>query len=320
MDLRLLPLLLASVAPQERAPAELLDRVVLRQEGKDYTARQVVDAAARWDASLRPTLEADPAYLRLYLDSPVFLEQTRAFSDALLAAADGAPEASAEQINREALAWAADHGLRADAAAALAHAGIEIETRARLIAAQPDGFGANELRQHMLRSVPEFFGQLQIAWMRVPLVDVQTGAAFGEGQRRAIYELLDGIGRALRAGTTDWDKALEEITADADLHARGGPVGILDRTMTGRYEEEFLRPLFDDLGFRRPEGALLRGPILTPRWAYLVRVEALVVSGVVDLERVRPRVERSLREHLLRQVLAELGAGTERKVLLPLAA
>lgn len=312
------PLFALALALQQPGAGDPLDRIVLRQDGAEHTARQIVARVARWDKSLQPTLEADAEYLRIYLNSPVFLEHVRAYSDALLLDLEQLPEPSQRQIEEEAVAWARDRSLPPDAPAALAKAGIEIETRARMIAAQPDGFGSNELRQHMLRSVPEFFGQLQVAWIRAPLIDVENGQALPEARRRAVYERLDEVARAVQSGELTWDAAVQRCTEDAELRARGGPVGIVERTMTQRYEEELLRPLFADLGFRRPEGASLRGPILTARWAYLVRVEALVVSGVVELERVRPRVERSLREHLLRTHLAELAAGAERKVLLPL--
>lgn len=312
------PLLVCTIALQQPEATAPLDRVVLRQDGVEYTAQRIVERVAQWDPSLRPTLEADPEYLRIYLNSPVFLEHVRAFSDALLVDLEQLPAPTREQVEAEALAWARDRALPADAAAALARAGIEIEMRARLIATQPDGFGSNELRQHMLRSVPEFFGQMQLAWIRVPLIDVENGQAVSEARRRDVYERLDAVARAVQSGELTWDGAIERCTEDAGLRARGGPVGIVERTMTQRYEEDLLRPLFADLGFRRPEGATLRGPILTSRWAYLVRVEALVVAGVVELERVRPRVERSLREHLLRTHVAELAAGAERKVLLPL--
>jgi hypothetical protein len=318
MTIRLLPLLLASIVPQEPAASGALDAIVLTQAGQDYTAREVVDRVTAWDASLAGAL-ANPEYLRLYLDSPVFAEQVRAFSDALLVAHEALPAASRAALEREALAWAADRGLPADAAAALAKAGIEIETRARLLALQPEESGSNELRQQMMRSIPEFFGQLQISWIRIPLFDTHTGAVLGEKERRAFYDLLDEVGRRLKASEIEWKNAVDEYSQDPLTQGREGRVGILDRTLVNRFEEGFLRPLFTDLGFRRIDGVLLRGPILTARWAYLARIEAVVIGGVVELERVRPRVQRSLHEHLLRLHLTELAAGVDRTVRLPLA-
>lgn len=319
MLLPLAPILLASLLAQEPAAPAALDAVVLRQDGREISARQVLDRLARWDESLLPALKSDAEYLRIYLDSPVFADHVRAFSDALLADSEKLPPPPAASLEREALAWAADRGLPEHAAAALALAGIEIETRARLLAGQPEQFSSSELRQHMLRSVPEFFGQLQISWIRVPLLNLETGAVLPEQERRALYEKLDELGRKLQAGEADWAEAVKEHSQDPPTRSRGGRVGVLERGMVGRYEEGLLRPLFADLGFRRPEGAILRGPILTTRWAYLVRIEALVVNGVVELEAARPRVERSLREQLLRQQLAELAAGVDRQVLLPLS-
>lgn len=311
-------LLLACACAQEPA-GDPLDSVVLRQEGRDHAARAVLARVSATDPSLMPALTADPAYLRLYLDSPVFLEHLRAYSDELMLDAEGVAPAPAAALDAEALAWAAGRSLPADAGAARARAGIEISNRARLLALQPDAFGANVLRQHMLRSVPEFFGQLQISWIRVPLFDPATGVVLSEAARRDAWDRLDRLGRSIQADEVAWEKAVEEHSQDPVTRGRDGRVGIVNRGMTDRLEEDFLRPLFADLGFRQPEGMLLRGPILTARWAYLVRIEALMVGGVVDLERVRPQVERSLRDTMLRDHLAELAAGTDRRFLLPLS-
>lgn len=308
--------LAACAAPQEPA-ASPLDAVVLRQEGVDYSARQVLARVSAYDPSVAPALEADAEYRRLYLSSPVFYEHVRSFSDELMLDAEGVPAASPEALTAEARAWALDRGLPADPEAALARYGVEVCNRARLIALQPDGFGSDPLRQHMMRSVPEFFGQLQISWIRAPLFDPKTGAVLGERARREVWEELDAAARAMEDSELEWTEAVEKHSQDPVTRGRAGRVGIVSRDMTDRLEEELLRPLFADLGFRQPEGVLLRGPILTSRWAYLVRVEAVVVSGIVDLERVRPRVERSLRETMIRQRLAELAAGTERRILLP---
>ena len=312
-----IPLLLLCVATQE-PESSLFDAVVLRQNEASFTVRQVLDRVAATDATLLPALEADAGYLRLYLDSPIFLDQLRAFSDELMLNEEGHAAPAVEALRAEALAWAADRSMPKDADAALARAGVEISNRARLIALQPSGFGASVLRQHMLRSVPEFFGQLQVSWIRVPLFDPASGAAISEKDRRDLWELLDGVGHKLQASELEWEDAVKEHSQDPVTRGRGGRIGILNRGMTDRLEEGFLRALFMDLGFRQPEGMLLRGPIMTSRWAYLVRIEAVVVSGIVDLERARPQVERSLRETMLQQLLGELAAGTDRRILLPL--
>lgn len=311
-------LALAVFGCQEPAAPEYPKTAVLKQSGVEFGVQEILARVASHDSSLMPALDADAEYRRLYLDSPVFLEQVRAFSDALMLDAEGLPAPSVEALRAEALAWASDRGLPADADAALARSGIEIENRARLLALQRDGFGSNALRQHMLRSVPEFFGQLQISWIRVPLVDPTTGTVISEKERREIWDRLEGLGRKVQTGELEWEAAVKEHSHDPTTRGRGGRVGILDRRMTSKYEEGFLRALFADLGFRQPEGVLLRGPLLTSRWAYLVRIEAVVVGGIVDLERVRPAVERSLREHTLQQQLAELASGTDRRILLPL--
>ncbi len=304
---------------QEEDVARLLDAPVLLQDGVRHSAREVVTELSRWDPTLAAALEGNADYLRLYLDSPRFLEHVRAYSDQLLLDAAEVPDVEEDLLRREASAWARERSLPGTPDSALALAGIEIRNRARLLARQPEVFGTNRLRQHMLRSVPEFFGEMQISWIRIPLFDTTTGSVLPEDERRARYDTLDEAARLVEAGELEWEEAVERFSQDPVTKARKGKVGIVDRSMTSRYEEPFLRQLFADLGYRHPQGVLLRGPIMTARWVYLVRVEALVIRGVVELERVRPRVERSLRDTLIREELDRLADGVERHVLLPIS-
>ena len=111
---------------------------------------------------------------------------------------------------------------------------------------------------------------------------------------------------------------METYSEDPANKDDDGKVGYVSRLEVKRFELDFLRETFADLGFKNPDGVLLRGPIVARRWIYLVRVDKVVTEGVVDMERVRGRVVRSLREKILRRDLAEISQGVERSVLLPI--
>jgi len=319
----LLFLALATALPAQAPDAEtpvgdLLAAPVLIQEGVRYTARQVLTASSARDASLLRSLEANAGYLQLYLASPRFLDLVQQFSNHLAVEAAGYEAVDEPALLAEASAWAKDRGLELPGDAILATHLLEIDWRARLVADQQGDFSTTRLRQHMLTSVPEFFGELQIAWIRLPLVDLETGSALSGPARRALYDQLDDVARAVLAGELPWAEAVETYTVLPRDMAAKGAAGIVRRGDTGRFEEAFLRETFKDLGFRRPDGAILRGPVLGQRFAYLVRIEAMQTRGVVDLERVRPQVARSLQEKLLHNRLSAITRGLDRQVLAPL--
>lgn len=295
---------------------------VLEQQGRTYSARDVVEAIRRWDPTLPPPVENDAAYRRLYLRSPRFLDQVQNFSNLVAVEEAGVPAVAAEQLLAEAAAWGADRGLALPADAVLALHGIEIEWRARLIAEQAPEFGTERLRHHMLASVPEFFGEARLSCIRVPLVNVADGSALPAEERRARYDFLDDLAGRLGAGSLTWEAAWEQAVDRYGASPRDrkskGALGPVKRSDVRRFEEPLLRHAFLDLGYKRLDRPLLRGPILGELWAYLVRVESVSQTrGFFDLENVRPQVERSLRERLLRERLATLAAGLERKVLAP---
>ncbi|MGB0685133.1 MAG: peptidylprolyl isomerase [Planctomycetota bacterium] len=315
-----------SSAAQEAGPAEaaapavtreaLLAAPALQQAGRSYRVEEVLARLYPLDASLEPALRDNLEYLRLYLDSPRFYDQVRWFSNLLLLDAVEMPEVDRAALEAEAVAWAADRSIEADARTALALGGLEILARARLIGEQPDVLGSDEVRKHFNRSIPEFYGRVKLSWIRVPLFDGDTGRAFGEAERQARYGTLDEVAQRLQANELAWEKAVEEYSEDLISRRQGGRVGYVTRD-DDRFDEEFLRQLFLDLGITAPQGAILRGPIMGSRWVYLARMEKIVSQGVVELNAVRPRVERSLRTYLIHQELGRLAAGVSRSVLLP---
>lgn len=315
-----------SSAAQEAGPTEaaapavsredLLGAPALQQAGRSYRVEEVLARLYPLDASLEPALRDNLEYLRLYLDSPRFYDQVRWFSNLLLLDAVEMPEVDRAALEAEAMAWAADRGIEADARTALALGGLEILARARLIGEQPDVLGSDEVRKHFNRSIPEFYGRVKLSWIRVPLFDGDTGRAFGEAEREARYGTLDEVAQRLQAGELTWEKAVEEYSEDLISRRQGGRVGYVTRD-DDRFDEEFLRQLFLDLGITAPQGAILRGPIMGSRWVYLARMEKIASQGVVELNAVRPRVERSLRTYLIHQELGRLAAGVSRSVLLP---
>ena len=297
---------------------QLLRAPVLRQDDREWTARDVVDRLAASDDSLWPAIETSPEYVELYVSSPGFYDQVRWFSSLLLLDAANVPSVAPEALLAEAKAWCDDHGRAPqEAAAMLATNPFEIETRARLIALQPDEFEENVLRQHFHGSVPEFFGRLKVAWIALPLFDPVDGRALGETERHARYALLDDVATRVRDAGLDWKEAVETYDEDPRNDAADGSVGWLLRTDVKRYDVDLLRQVFADLGFTMPQGVLLRGPVFGRRWVYLVRIEKVTTSGVVEMQRGRGRVERSLRESLLQDRLGRLGQDVERNVLLP---
>lgn len=296
---------------------DLLNQAVLQQGDKTYLAKDVLALLYPLDASLKPALESNAEYLRYYLDSLRFYNQVRWFSNLLILDARQVPEVEREVILAEASAWNGDRGGSTDhPEAILARGGLEILARARLIAQQPEEYSMREIRIHFNRSVPEFFGRLKVSWIRLPLFDVETNRAVGEEERLARYALLDDVAKKLKMEEITWAEAVEKYCEDPVTSKQEGRVGYLKRT-DQRFDEEFRRQLFVDFGVTVPKGALLRGPITGSRWIYLARVEKVFTEGVVDVQRVRDRVVRSLRVYTMFQRLHELSGSASRRILLP---
>lgn len=302
---------LDSAAQQPAAPPSAptsaqdpLERTVIEFGDQAITVAQVLERVAPGDSQLGKLLREDPSYRDAYLASPRFLTAVRSYADLLRLDELGVRKASAEELQAEAKAFAADRKSRLTAESILRTRPMLIELRARLLSQQLREFSTQELRQHMLRSVPEFFGELQCSWIRIPLVDAQAGRALTEEEARRVYATLDETASQLQSGALTWKEAVEKVSQDPLTKERDGAIGILRRDMTDRFEEELLRPLFADLGFKQLDSELLRGPIVAEKWIYLVRIEAMRIDGVPELERARPRVVRSLREHLLHEQLA----------------
>ena len=295
-----------------------LSSIVLEQGGRSYTASDVLEELYRHDASLRPALEGNAEYLGFYLDSLRFYNHVRWFSNRLMLEKAGIDAIDAEALAAEAVTWAEERGKDADhPKATLVTAPFEIEVRARLLALQVPEFSNKELRQHFNSSIPEFFGRLKVSWIRVPLFDSETNVALSHEERLALYRKLDQVGSELTAKTLEWEDAVEAHSLDPLSARSGGKVGYLKRTDV-RFEEEMRRQLFHGYGVVRPSGSILRGPIFGTQWLYLIRVESIKTEGVVELNRVRDRVIRSLRLKQMHDRLEALSQETERTILLPL--
>lgn len=308
----------STAAARDPEVESLLKQPVLQQGDRTYTAGEVLEELYPYDDSLKQALESNAEYLRFHLDSIRFYNQVRWFSNRLILDAKRIAKVDLETLEAEAAAWSLDRGGKTDfPKAILARAGLEIEVRARLFALQPETFSNREVRVHFNESVPEFFGRLKLSWIRVPLFDLETNRTFGEEERLARYALLDEVASKLEDETYSWEEAVKKYCEDPVTSRQDGRVGYLTRT-DHRFDEEFLRQLFVDFGVTVPKGALLRGPITGTRWIYLTRVEKVQTEGVVDMERVRDRVIRSLRVYRMHEKLYELSSGTARRILLPI--
>ncbi len=312
------PILLAVVLQTAPKP-EPLDFPVLRVGEHSWSGRQVIVANPWHVPSLLEDLKGDAIRQRQLLHSPIFLRQTRALGNRALLDAANIPTADEEAVLREAKAWLTDRSGKSTPRGALVNNGLEISVRARLLSQQQTEFGTVELRQHMLKSVPEFFGELYCSWIRLPLLDTKTGQVFSSQEREKVWDSLNDAATRIQAGDLDWKDAVEEWGFSPRDRDREGRIGFLRRTMTERYEEAFLRPLFQSWGYLLPNEAQLRGPILTDAWAYLVRVETVRTRGAVVLELARDRIERSLRESLLQESLMQLRKDSPLTILLPVS-
>ncbi len=296
---------------------QLLKTVVLEHQSEKFTARDILSANKWGNDALLEALQRDPQQATLFLNSPAFLSRVRSFADARNLDSAKITPASEEQIQLEASAWAKDRQRKTPPGSVLINHGIEISNRARILNAQQSRFGTADLRQHMLSSVPEFFGEISVSLLRIPLVDFSTGHVVNPEQREKTYQQLDQIAKQLGENEVDWETAVKTHSIKSD-HKKSGFMGIIRRNMSNKFEEPLLRSIFTDLGFKMPTQSILRGPIITESWAYLARIETVRTRGVVDLQQVRDRVERSLREKLLQEKLSALRSVGDAKYLLPI--
>lgn len=304
-------------APPAERPRSLLEEVVLVQDGEDYTADEVLQRAARDNPGLLEQLRRDPEALKLHLRSHRFYETVEAFGDLLLLDGANVPEVGREALLAEAKAWAVDHRSQLFPETVLTVHGPQIEVRARLLALQPESHSQAELRRHFLRSVPEFFGEMQVAWIRLPLASPDTGAVLPSNERRARARTLAEVKASIEAGELSWKEAVQRYCEDPVTSKHDGMVGVVRRRDLARFEEPLLRQAFLDLGVKTIEESFLRGPILGDKWVYLLRIDWVRSTGVVDMTRVLPEVRRSLRERELRKKLEELSQEVDRTIRLP---
>lgn len=309
----------APPAPKQQQE-DPLAAVVIELGERKVLASELVERLSQGNDQLKSLLASDADYRRAYLSSPRFLNSARAYVDLLRIDELGVRKATQEELLAEAAAFAADRKRVLTPESMLRSRPLLIELRARLLTQQASAFNNQELRQHMLRSVPEFFGEMQISWIRVPLIQAAESRALTEFETREIYDRLDVAAQALQTEKITWKEAVEKYSEDAATKARDGAVGIITRRASDRFEEDLLRPIFADLGYKKVKGELLRGPIIAEKWAYLVRIEAIRIDGVPELQRARAQIERSLRETLLQEQLAGIRQVLPAKVHAPIIA
>ncbi|MDP6963644.1 MAG: hypothetical protein QGF46_05705, partial [Planctomycetota bacterium] len=202
--------------------------------------------------------------------------------------------------------------------ACVSQGGIEVATRARLLALREVPHSVQDLRTHFNRSIPEFAGTIKLSWIRLPLFNSENGAALGEGERIAMYDLLDKLATQLNENKLSWEDAVKSYCKDPVTSTRDGKVGYVKRDSV-QLEESFRRQLFSALGFKRIDDTILRGPIIGNDWIYLARLESVIVRGVIELQLFKNQVQRSLAIHEMYNKLNEFSTDVNRAILLPLA-
>ncbi|MFT7517237.1 MAG: hypothetical protein ACI84O_001027 [Myxococcota bacterium] len=298
---------------------KVMGTAVLQQNDVSYSAEDILHKLFENDSSLQEILQRDYDYLKLYINSQKFYNHVRWFSNDLILDSNDIPMVSQQALINEALAWAAERGMQtANPQAALSQGGLEIVVRARLLALQKEANSTQELRAHLHRSVPEFAGTLKVSWIRLPLFNSKTGHALGQDERMARYLTLDDVAEQINSEALSWGEAVKAFCKDPVTSKQGGKVGYIKRNNV-KFEESFRRQLFADLGFKRIDGTILRGPIIGDSWIYLARIESVIMKGVVELQLFKTEVQRSLANHNLFAKLSELTSKTNRSILIPLA-
>ncbi|MBT4465634.1 MAG: hypothetical protein HOD03_03000 [Planctomycetes bacterium] len=297
---------------------KVMGTTVLQQNGDNYSARDVLQNLFENDDSLKEILQRDYDYLKLYINSQKFYNHVRWFSNNLVLDAKKIPEVSQQALINEALAWAAEHGSQTiNPQAALSQGGLEIVVRARLIALQKGAYSTTELRTHFHRSIPEFAGIIKLSWIRLPLFNSETGAALGEDERMARYMILDEVAQNINAEKLGWEDAVKSYCKDPVTSKRQGKVGYIKRNDV-KFEENFRRQLFNDLGSKLIDSIMLRGPIIGDSWIYLARLESVITKGVIELQLFKDEVQRSLVNRNLHASLSEITSDVTRSILIPI--
>ena len=297
---------------------QILAAEVLQQEGKKYSVSDVLEILFKTDASLEKALLSNITYFKMYVNSQIFFNHVRWFSNNLILNKNNIPSVNEEDIVAEAMQWAKERGMQTqNPQACVAQGGLEVLTRARLINLRPQQYSTAELRTHFNRSIPEFAGRLKIKWIRLPLFNSKNSNALSELERKARYDTLNDIAQSVLKNETSFEEAVKKYCEDPITNKQEGAVGYITRTDT-RFEEEMRRQLFSDLGFKTREDSFIRGPILGESWIYLIKVETLRCQGVIELQRYAKQVQRSLKNYKMFNDLAKLASTTSRSILLPL--
>jgi hypothetical protein len=309
----------AAQKPIPEEPLNLLDQCVLSLGEREVTAREVLQANP-WDPSnLIEMLERDETQARLLFNSPAFLDRCHSFADSAALDFAKVPTTSEEAILAEASIWAQERSISLKPKAILLNHGLEIQNRARLLGQLPSEFGTGQLRKHMLQSVPELFGELSFSWIRLPLIDLNSGSVLSSKDRKKQYDRLDSIASKIASQEITWEEAVKENAVLDSDKKKHGYKGLVRRHNSDQYEIPVLKAIFDDLGFTRPQGNTLRGPVTGQAWLYLLRLETIRIRGVVDLQSVRDKVDRSLRESLIQTSLSRTRSDLPAQFRLPLS-
>ena len=297
---------------------KVLTATVLQQEGQTYCVSDVLEVLFKTDLSLKSALLNNVEYLKIYVNSPIFFNHVRWFSNILILDKNNIPPIDEEKVVKEAVQWARERGLQTqNPQACVAQGGLEILTRARLINTRPQQYATAELRTHFNRSIPEFAGRLKIKWIRLPLFNSKNSNALSELERKSLYDTLNNIAQSILKNDTSFEEAVKKHCEDPITSKQEGAAGYITRKDT-RFEEEMRRQLFSDLGFKTRGDSFIRGPILGEKWIYLIKVETLRCQGVIELQRYVKQVQRSLKNYRMFDDLTKLAAKTSGNILLPL--
>jgi hypothetical protein len=129
--------------------------------------------------------------------------------------------------------------------------------------------------------------------------------------------ILDKVATRINDNELNWKDAVEAYCKDPVTSTHQGKVGYIKRNDT-QFEETFRQQLFKDLGKKRIDKVILRGPIIGDSWIYLARIESVITKGVVELQLFKEEVRRSLVNHNLNETLSELTSKVTRSILIPI--
>jgi hypothetical protein len=129
--------------------------------------------------------------------------------------------------------------------------------------------------------------------------------------------VLDEVAQNINAEKLGWEDAVKSYCKDPVTSKRQGKVGYIKRNDV-KFEENFRRQLFNDLGSKLIDSIMLRGPIIGDSWIYLARLESVITKGVIELQLFKDEVQRSLVNRNLHASLSEITSEVTRSILIPI--